>query len=225
MKKKMSGISRFLISSFLLFGFWNSAHAQSFVTLYTHKNFQGKQKTLSMDRNNEDKIQSLNGTGFDDRASSIRCDLEDGITVVLYEHSDRDGRALILTGRNQDDDLRNRGMGDKISAWKWFGAPQLNSVYIYEHICWGGKRYAISVVDGHSENSLFSLGGTGLHDKMSSIRYYLEPNLFVTFFEHNNGSGRRYTVPPLHRGEIGGDPNLHNRNFGDCASAWKWIRP
>lgn len=200
---------------------WSPSYADS-VTLYEHSGFKGKRLEIEVGRNNEDNIQSLGGTGVHDEVSSVKWELSDGIFVVLYEHSDGNGKALILRGRGADRSVHDNDLGDKVSAWKWFGRGPANHVYVYEHKNFGGKRYEILEVTRKSRGMLFSLGGTGVHDKMSSVRYHLEPGVKVIFYEHNDGTGRSYRLPPSSSGGVGWNHDLHARGFADCASTWKW---
>lgn len=100
------------------------------VTLYKHANFRGPAVVFFIDgRNFYDRLQSIKGTGLHDEASSISWRLNPGVSVTLYEHTDGGGRVLVLWGSGDNANIHYDGMGDKISAWKWFTCPPSARLY------------------------------------------------------------------------------------------------
>ena len=198
------------------------------ITLYKHKNFRGPRIVLPINGMNFcDVMQSIKRTALHDEASSIRWHLEPGITVMLYEHSNGNGRAIPLRNRGADADIHHVGLGDKISAWKWFyNAIAINpmmscgTIYLYEHTNFGGRKTVINLSNPFDMYRMISLFGPGQMRRVSFIRYDLLPGQSVTFFAAR--FPRSYTISPFRRGGFGGIPNLRRCLFGDYAVAWRW---
>ncbi len=91
---------------------------------------------------------------------------------------------------------------------------------IYEHINFEGINRRINLTEAQAGN-LHSLASSGMHDKMSSIRWDLEPGYRVVFYEHGDGTGRTYTISKSGFHE---DSDTTNNNFQDCASAWRLVK-
>jgi hypothetical protein len=95
-----------------------------------------------------------------------------------------------------------------------------NTVVLYEHRKFDrkGRKRIISVSD-YSPQLVHSLHTMDFKDCMSSLKWNLEDGVSIVFTEDHDGGGRKYQI----WGQ-GQDPDTHDNNFKDCASAWLWYR-
>ncbi len=91
------------------------------------------------------------------------------------------------------------------------------TLYEHKYFALNGRVKHIDL-DEYSENTLHSLHGIDFKDCLSSLRWTLPSSVTVVFYEHNDGTGRQYQID-----NIGKDEDLHNNDFGDKASSWRWF--
>jgi hypothetical protein len=97
--------------------------------------------------------------------------------------------------------------------------PVADTFTLFEDTHYRGDRLELDL-DDHARGALHSLRGSRVHDEVSSLRWTLRPQHWVTLYEHADGTGRSYRFGH----GAGEDPSTHDANFKDCATSWRWAR-
>jgi len=91
---------------------------------------------------------------------------------------------------------------------------------LYKHENFSGNSHTVNLGD-YDINTLHSFGGLDIHDDLSSLSWNVDANVLVTLYEHDDGTGRRYSFGP----GTGSDNSTHGGDdFKDCVSSWRWTR-
>ncbi len=214
---------------------WEGLISNNSFIIYKHDHYRGKSRTFSDITKNykENKRYSIKGTKLHDEVSSMKWNLPKGIEVVLTEHNDGEGRYFNMTGKGKDKDTKNNNFKDCMSSWKWLGPIPENTVILYEHTNFKGKKRTIRNLTSYKDNHVYILDDK-LHDKMSSFRWNLPPGVKFEIFEHKDGKGNSIVVerkdscssvkpgtsPLVENLDVGYFPG--NKGFCDMASSWMW---
>ncbi len=87
---------------------------------------------------------------------------------------------------------------------------------IFEDRDFKGNKFTANLDSVNDQ--IHSLKSTSVHDEMSSLTWSLSGSRKVVFYEDTDAGGRQYVISGA-----GSDPDTHNNNFKDCASAWRLI--
>ena len=202
--------------------------SEYYFTIYEDKNFKGK-KIKRIVNANDGSVHSLKGGPLHDKMSSIKWNLPPNTKVVFYEHYDSKkyppcfGREYEVIGIGSDPDTHNEDFKDCASCWQAIYISSDSTEFYFD--AYQDKKYKCNHHKVYTSqkrfDELYSLKGTSVHDKMSSIKWNLPENAKIVFLEHDNDQepGRTYTI----RGS-GSDGDIHKEGFGDCASSWKIMK-
>jgi hypothetical protein len=100
------------------------------------------------------------------------------------------------------------------------GSLTNNTVVLHEqkYLAPHGRVRVLRVTE-YQPQGIHSLHSIDFKDCLSSMAWNLESGLVVVFHEHHDGGGRQYQI-----WGTGSDGDVHDNNFGDCASSWTWYR-
>ncbi len=92
------------------------------IKLYEHRGFEnkGRIRIITVTENSPQAFHSLHVLDFKDCLSSMKWNLDDGISVVFTEDHDGGGRRYQIWGQGQDSDTHDNGFKDCASAWLWY---------------------------------------------------------------------------------------------------------
>jgi hypothetical protein len=142
---------------------------------------------------------------FGDEISSIECV---GMSLIIWEHVQWAGNALVIDAGKYISNLHQYGMGDKISSVRWVGEDtHAGSCTAYQH-----KNYQGAHITFANRQDFNDLHRMNWGDVISS--YQCTPGVVVYFCKHDQWS----FCQPFK----GSDADIHGDGFGDNISSVTW---
>jgi hypothetical protein len=211
------------------------------VQLFTKSNLCGTEGLLVLDEHapgTPTKMPANTGNA----SESARWRLDDGIVVVLFEHSGGRGRQLVLWGSGQFDKFASTFM-NKFSSWAWYrvGSPgkaaedfprqasalspgrevKADTIRIYRKKEWEDELQSIRTVTGKVEGVYRELPEEARRE-ISSLAWRLPEGVVVIFYK-NKGTHGSYGEQLAIWGD-GQLERLKNVDYNDGAWGWAWFR-
>ncbi|MBF9018652.1 MULTISPECIES: hypothetical protein [unclassified Oceanispirochaeta] len=100
--------------------------SESWIDLFEHDTFEGRRLSITAGSGgilgNYDNISVEGSSGFNDKVSSVRYQLPEGVVYKLYQHSNYEGSYITLTGNGEVEEisnLRDLSFSDKTSSSKF----------------------------------------------------------------------------------------------------------
>jgi hypothetical protein len=107
----------------------------------------------------------------------------------------------------------------------WYQGPtklEGNSILLVDQDSLRRNRNDIHLknITGYRQNTLHSLAGTSINDRMTSLAWKLPRGVIVVLYEHSNpsGPGRQYVI-----WGSGQDLSVKEDAFNDKLSGWAWF--
>jgi len=211
-----------LLGACALFAPSGQASAQGLVTLYEHASFGGSVQPLPLQAFAALRNLPVALGAFNDETTSLTWNLAPNVSVTLYENTDGSGRQYrIAHNAVRVGFVPNVGStyNDSFSSFSWqLDDPSVHgTVTLHQDAGLAGleKRLPLSSYDEGVVHKLF-----GYEDEATSLDWDLAPDIVVTFYENDDGTGREYTI--RHDWARNGNVGVLASRYNDKFSSWRW---